>query len=543
MPDITIPDELARKLEALAAREKSTIADFLSNVVEDYFPVPAHAPETILSYKTIASVLHIAADALIITDAQQRIQIFNESAEKVFGYTVDAVRGQPLAMLLPDINIDVHDFPVQNSAESIGQIRRMEKGNQVYGTRADGTVFTVEATITKIREGDNLYFVALLRDMSEYETISHQLQEYIAWLHLIAENIADVVCLHQPNGKYLYITPSCEKTVGYTAEEFLHANAYDFFHPDDMVAIQDSYHTSLTGVEVENLNYRFRVKSGGYIWLETSIKPILNEAHEVEYLLTVSRDVTQRKLAQDELESALERERELNRMKSNFLSVVSHEFRTPMTIISTSTDLARHYLGTNPDNVLKRLDKIDAQIRRLDNIMKNVNIINNPENAAKNITYTPIDLRAFFVQLTTDLKTAFNDAVPIRVEHPEYNQLVYLDENLLYHIFINLLSNAIKYSPDGGEVTLSYACTENLLYASVSDKGIGIPEADHTKLFGIFQRGRNVGAISGTGLGLVVVKQCLTMLNGGINFKSQEGTGTTFYVDIPFQLEPVANFR
>jgi signal transduction histidine kinase len=227
-------------------------------------------------------------------------------------------------------------------------------------------------------------------------------------------------------------------------------------------------------------------------------------------------------LRETQLRQALAQEQELSNLKTNFISMVSHEFRTPLNVIVTSSDiLSRYFDRLPPEERAEHLGSIHKSIQRMAGMMDDVLLLGRFDAGQQNLQPAELHL------------TAWCRRFPIELTLGNFEPIVRADENILRHILANLVSNAVKYSPAGAPVDLRVEQQGRDAVFTVTDHGIGIPMADRQRLFESFQRGGNVGQISGTGLGLVVVKRGVDLHGGTVAFTSEEGTGTTFTVHLP----------
>ena len=251
------------------------------------------------------------------------------------------------------------------------------------------------------------------------------------------------------------------------------------------------------------------------------------------------RDISESKRVEAEIRTALKKEQELNELKSRFVTMTSHEFRTPLTTILSSAELLQDY-GARwaEERKLQHLQRIQTAVQHMIGLLNDVLLIGKAE--AGKLEYKPIqlDLIRFCRELVEEVQfTTNNHTVVFYSELAEFD--AYIDEKLLRHILSNLLSNAIKYSPQGGKVQLELLRQHSIASFSVQDQGIGIPADDLDQLFNSFYRANNVGNISGTGLGLAIVKKSLDLLAGEIMVESEVGVGTRFTVTIPLQTKVV----
>jgi PAS domain S-box-containing protein len=244
----------------------------------------------------------------------------------------------------------------------------------------------------------------------------------------------------------------------------------------------------------------------------------------------------QRKQAEEEIRKSLDKERELNQLKSNFISIVSHEFRTPLTSIVMSTELLNKY-GLQQTEEKKQIyfDRIRSAVRRMDQLIDDVLLIGQGEGGKLDFNPKLIDLKQFCQELVEDLQLSLSDKHTIRFACDGDFCRAYVDIKLLHHILNNLLCNAVKYSPTGGVVRFTLDACNELARFQIQDSGIGIPPADQQHLFELFQRATNVSTIPGTGLGLAIVKQCVDLHGGEITVQSAVNQGSTFIVQLPMQ--------
>ncbi|WMJ73200.1 hybrid sensor histidine kinase/response regulator [Cytophagaceae bacterium ABcell3] len=242
------------------------------------------------------------------------------------------------------------------------------------------------------------------------------------------------------------------------------------------------------------------------------------------------------KVAQIELSKALEKEKELNELKSRFVTIASHEFRTPLSTILSSVSLVSKYTDpADEDKRLKHINRIKSSVNNLKGILDDFLSISRLEEG--NIYNNPVetDLKDFMEEVAEEMRSVAKSGQEIICHFSGETRLINLDRQILKNIIINLLSNAIKYSPAGKAVDFTISTTKKEISLTVKDQGIGIPEKDQPHLFSRFFRANNCGNVQGTGLGLNIVKKYIDILNGSIEYTSQENVGTTFFVRIPLK--------
>ncbi len=252
------------------------------------------------------------------------------------------------------------------------------------------------------------------------------------------------------------------------------------------------------------------------------------------FVSAIMHDITDRKRAESELLKTLERERELSELKSNFVSLVSHEFRTPLEIIMSSVDnLHRYHDRLAAEKREQLLLTINKSVRRMAGMMEEVLVLGRLETDRMRFTPAPLEFRSLCRRLCDEIESATGKRCPIHLQTNGSPEHASGDESLLRHIFTNLLANAVKYSPPDQRVDFVVQRDGDNAICRVTDHGCGIPEADQKRLFQAFHRGSNVRQIPGTGLGLLIVQRCVALHGGEIQFESVEGQGTTFTVRLP----------
>jgi len=253
-----------------------------------------------------------------------------------------------------------------------------------------------------------------------------------------------------------------------------------------------------------------------------------------DHLLVMMVDISQRKQAEAELLKTLAREMELSQLKGNFVSMVSHEFRTPLGIIQSSAELLRDFhQKMQPAERNEQLESISRNTRRMATMMEEILILSRLDAGKLDFQPTACDLNGFFRRMVDEVLSATNRRCRIDLSLTAIPAEGKADERLLGHIFANLLSNAVKYSEPGARVSFAVERDGADAVCMVQDQGIGIAAEDQEHLFQAFHRGVNVGTRPGTGLGLLVVKRCVELHRGNVQVVSTLGEGTTVIVRIP----------
>ncbi len=477
----------------------------------------------------LETLIASANDAVITIDYQSAIVDWNATAERMFGWTRQEALGHTLTeMIIPPAFRQHHEEGIARFLrDGTGTIfnRRVE----TLALRRNGQEFNVELSIWPVRAGDSYTFSSFIRDISRRKAAEKALAESEVKYRKVVENVNEGILI-TASGRILYANPRALELTGLDDETAKSKPFIEFIHPDDRELVLGNHLRRLKGEPVEN-HYQFRVihKSGAVRWLE--ISAVVFEWQNAPATLNFLTDVTERRQIEQDMLSALARERELSELKSRFVAVASHEFRTPLAAILSSIELLDDYGTRLPEDERKEIvGLIKNAVARMNKMVEQVLVTSRLE--AGSFTFEPKarNVPDLLVQVAAEMDQAHPQAsrIAMRCEGVEQSRLV--DGKLLSHILVNLLSNALKYSPPDSGVTCTATAEGELLHVSIADRGIGIPKADLPRLFESFHRGTNVGNIQGTGIGLHIVKECVALHQGVIDVQSEPGQGATFHV-------------
>ncbi len=266
--------------------------------------------------------------------------------------------------------------------------------------------------------------------------------------------------------------------------------------------------------------------------LEVIVKERTKELEELNRLL--QEEILKQKEAEEKVKTALEKEKELNLLKSEFVSTASHEFRTPLATIFSSVELIeRYWERADREKFYSHTGRIKKAIQYLTGLMDDVLTISKSE--AKKIKFSPkmTDLKSLCAEIVDEAKLLLSSEQKLEAEINLNGNLYFVDEKLIKYILSNLLSNAVKFSNSAGRIYFGAGQVDGKLIFEVKDEGIGIPDEDKERIFEPFDRGSNIGVIRGSGLGMSIVKKSLELHGGVIDFDSTLGKGTIFKVVIP----------
>ena len=276
---------------------------------------------------------------------------------------------------------------------------------------------------------------------------------------------------------------------------------------------------------------QLQLSNGSALWVQMAGRCVRDRDPDAGVIWTFL-DVSDRVRAEQNTLAALERERELNELRSRFVAMTSHEFRTPLATILSSAELLKYYGDRIPaSEKVEVLETIESSVQRMTRMLDRVLLLGKADAHMLEFNPQELDLHALCHQLMDEAKAQFPDSghtISFTADTDAHTGK--FDEKLLRHIFGNLLSNALKYSPKCSEVIFSCRRSQSRVVFDVTDQGIGIPSEEIAHLFESFHRATNVGDIQGTGLGLAIVKNAVQLHGGEIQVRSSVGSGTSFTV-------------
>ncbi len=395
-----------------------------------------------------------------------------------------------------------------------------------------------EAHISRM---DDRQVVLFARDITERKQSEKTLRESEERYRTVADYTYDWEYWISPDRGFKYVSPSCKSVTGYSVEEFIQNPSLivDIIYPDDRIKWEEHiFRQFQNNSDIEEIEIRFYNKSGILRWLDHVSIPVFNDSGIFLGWRGSNRDITERKLIEKqkkEAEDIIHKLSEVNELKTRFISMVSHEFRTPLTSILSSADfIAMSGEKGDPAKRDKHFSRIRDNVNFLTNMLDNILFINRNEKEKENNQYSAHKtlLADLCTEIFENIKISYpgiSASIEINLSTETYN----IDANKMKNVLNNLLTNAFKFSIERGKVNFSVSAKENQLYFEIADTGMGIPSKEQENIFNSFSRMSNSHHIKGTGLGLNIVKTLVEQMNGNISFTSKESEGTTFTVIIP----------
>ena len=409
----------------------------------------------------------------------------------------------------------------------------------------DGKIYTFLFSKFSLPLGDGATAMISIRDVTAINKMEGDNNINEILMGVLIENMTDVFCVFDMNGKLTFVSPSIQKVIGYDASELMRFPITEFVVPESKQALENAF-TQLLGLknkcsvsdedkEPIVIEAQFVDMSKELRWAEISLAPYSSRDNKIKGIYGIIRDISEYKQEQADMQSSLQYEIERGKVKSKYISSISHEFRTPLSIIYSNLQLLEsHQHELDAETIADSYDLSKMAVKSLLLVLDKVTIIDASGKGKLEFKPALLDLPELVQSVVNDLNEM--EIVPGRIKFsidPAIGQ-VYIDEYLFRHIFSNVLHNALKYSDKKQFVEMDVALSGNeFLTFEVKDEGIGIPKEDMGILFEPFYRASNARYIKGSGLGLSVINECLKLHHGTITLNSEVGRGTTVNLTLP----------
>jgi PAS domain S-box-containing protein len=377
------------------------------------------------------------------------------------------------------------------------------------------------------------------RDITETRRLEHDLRRTEQRLQLILDESIDVISHVDRQGRFVFVSPAAEQLTGFKPDEVVGRTVAELTHPDDFPMLADNSRAMSRDQRAQTFQYRTLAKSGGWVWIESTIRPLIDRRRKrVMGALSVSRDISERRRAEEELRSAHQHTEIANRAKSRFLANMSHELKTPLNaIIGFSEILAREIYGPIGTPRYKEYSELILESGHL--LLDLINdLLDMAKIEAGRYVLSPdeLDLEKLVPAAVRLMQQQFDaKRIAVEIRAPRSAAPIVADQRAVMQILLNLLSNAVKFTPVGGRVSIVVTEQEDELRITVSDTGIGIPEAALPRLARPFEQVHTDLHVAheGTGLGLALVRSLARLHGGDILILSREGEGTSVTVKLP----------
>ena len=479
-------------------------------------------------------------------DSEGLVNEWNQTAEKITGFKKVDVLGKDLVQtyITEDYRESVkqvldnallgketanYEFPLFTSDNR----RVMVLLNSSTRRNADGQITGVLGVGQDISQMDKL--------RTETEAIATELRQFIETANAPIFGIDSEGLVNEWN-------QTAEKITGFKKEDVLGKDLVQTYITEDYRdSVKQVLDDALLGKETANYEFPLFTKDDQRVMVLLNSSTRRNADGQIIGVLGVGQDITELVGYRNELEvqvnkrtiklnQALKKEKELNELKSRFVSTASHEFRTPLSAINFAAgSIKKYFVRMEPEMIEKKLEKIEDQVHHMTKLLDDVLIVGQADAGKIRNNPTELSLGAFMEGIIEEVYSSSNKSHEIELIDPKNigTATIFIDEKLGRNIFINLISNAVKFSPEANKVNIELTSEKKHTVISITDFGIGIPRAELKNIFKPFSRGKNVDLIQGTGLGLSIVKEAVEEIGGEIIVNSEIGNGTTFIIKIP----------
>ncbi len=416
------------------------------------------------------------------------------------------------------------------------------RGETAFHLDGERMIPLSQVLVSKKDETGNVqYFASIARDISDTKRIMQELQQSRERYRMLAEAAHDFIFMISKDGVMEYANEYACQALGFEPNQVEGIPISQFF-PKDFAEHHLQMFTEVHEIDRPIYTEGPFMRDGQAAWMGTWLVPIHSEQGSLSSVLGISRDITEQKKTDEALQRALQNERKLGEMRSNFFSMTSHQFRTPLSTILLSAELLQKY-GPRWDDQKRseHLGRIQDAAKRMNSMLEDILVIGRVESGRYVCTPKDFDLVSFCAQSIYEITTNDRNEHEMVFEHNDSALPVYLDPEVMHRVIDNLLSNAIKYSPKGTRICVNLREEDHHVLLEVSDQGIGIPERDIKYLFQPFQRGSNTGDFPGTGIGLAIIQKSVELMNGSVSLRSKEGQGTTFLIRFPIRYESTSD--
>ena len=419
--------------------------------------------------------------------------------------------------------------------------RRRLAGEQVpsrYEIRLlmpDGRVKWLDIGVTLVPWEGGLSTLTFFTDVSHRKLLEETLTKTLAERETILNTSVVGIAFLTPDGRFRWANPAMLHLFGAPADGSFNSMEVVYKSREQYLQVGGNVARAISRGEGYQTEVEMRRLDGRLIWVSLSGQAV-NQADLSAGTVWTVLDVTQSKQAEHDIRQALQQQKELNDLRNRFVSMTSHEFRTPLATILSSAELLRFYGDRLPEEErLAVIGSIESGVQRMTQMLDRVLMLGRSE--AGMLEFKPrmqelgVLCRGLCEEIRDSQATKAHVLTWVLPPEPIVGQF---DDKLLRHALGNLLSNALKYSPSGGTVTLEVRTTSNEVQIAVQDEGIGIPPSEVPHLFTTFHRASNVGDIKGTGLGLAIVKNAIDLHGGTLTLQSELGLGTRFHIRLPW---------
>ncbi len=477
----------------------------------------------------------------IAIQCDRKITLANDAFAEIFGYKNER----------DILDKDFYDFVAENDItkisgyfSSIGSDKNYPSRFEFHGKRKNNSLFFAEITIGTFRNDDKTFIVTVVRDVSERKRSQQIIKESEEKYRNITENIDDFLFTYERIDNIIrpiFYTSSVERVTGYTQSDYLSDSRLfiKIIYPDDFSLIRKKIKNFISSKIQLSSEFEFRIinRHGNIVWIRAKITLVRDSIGKAQKIYGLVSDITLRKKAEEELHKSTENLVKLNETKDRFISIISHDLRTPFSSILGFTDLLLSDSDLNQAEKKQYIEFIQESSKSMLSLVNS--LLDWTRLQTGRIRFEPERIEANEV-IERSIKTlsgvAFQKKIQL-ISNVQDNTFIFVDKDLIFQVFNNLISNAIKFTRENGSIIISYSITSRTRFIqfSVKDNGTGIKPENIDKLFNIDSKFTSEGTSGekGTGLGLSLVREIIEKHGGTIWVESIEGSGSDFKFTLP----------
>lgn len=525
----------------------------------------------------LEAIFEYATIGILITDEKGIITAVNPFALNEFGYTENELKGQKVEILIPSRYHERHSHYHDNFIAS-QNTRRMGINLEVYAIKKDGTEIPVEIGLSSYTRNGNKFVISFITNISsrrksdmEIRNLNAELESKVtkrtdalnntmqqleisreklghiqSFQKALLDNAGAMIIATDKKGIIKLFNPEAVMNLGYSESELIEKYTPVIFHDKEDIAVKREELLKKYGIDIKDEfavlvekatrnvhveeQFTYIRKDGTSFPVLLTVTAIRDSIGEITGYMGISIDISERSKAEKSLREALEKEKELNELKSRFVSMASHEFRTPLSTVLSSSYLIEKYTTTEEQPKReKHLQRIISSVEMLTDILNDFLSVGRIEEGKIQVRPCYFNIREMVSEVLAELNPNLKRNQKIQYLH-EGSPDVFLDKSMLKHIIMNLISNAIKFSFENSFIIVKTVNDVNGIMLSVKDNGMGIARDDQKHLMERFFRGANAVNIQGTGLGLHIVSKYAELMNGTVTWISELEKGTEFII-------------
>lgn len=474
-------------------------------------------------------VVNTIKEVIFHTDKDGNWKFLNPAWTEITGYSLEESIGQNFSAFL-------HQNEKEKNFNLLLNLLNGKKEfslHDIVVVTKDGQNKTCEVYVKPLCD-ENKKVIGIngtIRDITKQRESEQEIRK----LNRAIETIETGILLSDFKGIISYANPGLLSIFGFKHhDEVVGRSIFSLTSNQGTTILKDAIITRLMSGNNWKGEIELRKANGKFFSAEAICSVVHDDKDKPLYVVANFYDITDRKQAEVEIKNSLIKERELSELKTKFVSMVSHEFRTPLAAILSSSDLIEMYWDKlNEEKRTSLLAKIKVSVKNLIEILTDVTEINKVDSGKATIMLEEIDVVSFINEMIDEVKQGYPVSAKINFTSELESLVLNSDKKLLRQIFINLINNAVKYTDSEKNIFVSLEHQPDLTIFKVEDEGIGIPKEDFDTLFEPFMRSKNIGKIKGTGLGLSILKRAVDLLKGRVDFSSTLNVGSIFTVYLP----------